>query len=162
MKTGIFYGSSSGTTEQIAQRIAQKLGVAEADVHNVASASANDFNTYERLLLGSSTWGVGDLQDDWLDFLPKIKNLDLSEKQVGFFGCGDSASFSDTFCDAMGTLYDELKGTGCTFIGSISTEGYSFDASTATEGDHFIGLAIDEMNEDDLTESRIDTWIASL
>ena len=110
MKTiGIFYGSSNGTTESVAKQIAEKLGVKSADIHDVGQASPADFASYEVLLLGSSTWGAGDLQDDWYDFLPKIKKLDLSGKLVGLFGCGDSSSFSDTFCDAIGTIYNDLK-----------------------------------------------------
>lgn len=75
MKTiGIFYGSSNGTTEGVAKQIAEKLGVKSSDIHDVSQASPADFAPYEVLLLGSSTWGAGDLQDDWYDFLPKIKN----------------------------------------------------------------------------------------
>ncbi len=42
MKIGIFYGSTTGVTEAVAERIAKKLGVASADVHNVGSATAAD------------------------------------------------------------------------------------------------------------------------
>lgn len=101
MKTiGIFYGSSSGVTESVAERIAAKLGVEAADVHDVASASVEEVAKYDVLLLGSSTWGAGDLQDDWYGFLDNLKTADLSGKLVALFGCGDSSSFSDTFCDA--------------------------------------------------------------
>lgn len=106
---GIFYGSSSGTTENIANAIADKLGVASADIHNVADASPEDVNKYEVLILGSSTWGAGDLQDDWFDYLPKIAALDLTGKIVALFGCGDSGSFSDTFCDAMARFTMNLQ-----------------------------------------------------
>ena len=63
--TGIFFGSTTGTTESVAARIAERLGVAQADVHNVAAASVEDVKKYDLLLLGSSTWGSGELQDDW-------------------------------------------------------------------------------------------------
>ena len=40
MKTiGIFYGSSTGTTEDIAKRIAAKLGVDASNLYDVAKAS---------------------------------------------------------------------------------------------------------------------------
>ena len=43
MKTiGIFYGSSTGTTEGIAKRIAEKLGVEDKDIHDVSNASPAD------------------------------------------------------------------------------------------------------------------------
>ena len=159
---GIFYGSSSGTTENIANAIADKLGVASTDIHNVADASPEDVNKYEVLILGSSTWGAGDLQDDWFDYLPKIAVLDLTGKIVALFGCGDSGSFSDTFCDAMGTIHNELAGTGCRFIGEVDSSEYSFDASTACTDGKFVGLALDEVNEDSLTEGRIDAWLESI
>ena len=159
MKTiGIFYGSSNGTTEGVAKQIAEKLGVKSSDIHDVSQASPADFAPYEVLLLGSSTWGAGDLQDDWYDFLPKIKKLDLSGKLVGLFGCGDSSSFSD----AIGTIYNDLKASGCKFVGSMDASGYTYDDSTAVIDGKFVGLALDEMNEDDQTPARIDAWIESL
>lgn len=163
MKTiGIFYGSSTGTTEDVAKRIAAKLGVDGSNLYDVAKASPSDPGNYEALILGSSTWGSGDLQDDWYDFLAKVKKLDLSGKLVAVFGCGDSSSFSDTFCDAIGTIYTDLQGTGCTFIGSVPTEGYSYDGSTAVVDGKFVGLPLDELNEDDQTNPRIDRWIETL
>ena len=32
-KTGVFYGSSTGTCEELANQIAEKLGVSSTDVH---------------------------------------------------------------------------------------------------------------------------------
>lgn len=161
-KIGIFYGSSTGTTEGIAQRIAEKLGVDASDVHDVASASASDVAPYDLLILGSSTWGAGDLQDDWEGFLGNLKQENLAGKEIALFGCGDSASFGDTFCDAIGTIYNELQGTGAKFIGAVPTDGYTFDSSTAVVDGKFVGLALDEMNEDDKTDERIDAWVKTL
>lgn len=160
--TGIFFGSSGGVTEEVANKIAEKLGVPRSDVHNVASASPEDVGKYEVLLLGSSTWGAGDLQDDWYDFLPKIQKLDLSDKIVALFGCGDSSSFGDTFCDALGTIYNDLQNTGCKFIGLVDASDYTYDDSTAVVGGRFVGLALDEMNEDDKTPERIENWVNAL
>jgi len=86
--TGIFFGSTTGTTESVAARIAERLGVAQADVHNVAAASVEDVKKYDLLLLGSSTWGSGELQDDWPGFLDKLGKEDLSGRRVALFGCG--------------------------------------------------------------------------
>ena len=88
--TGIFFGSTTGTTESVAARIAERLGVAQADVHNVAAASVEDVKKYDLLLLGSSTWGSGELQDDWPGFLDKLGKEDLSGRRVALFGCGDA------------------------------------------------------------------------
>lgn len=162
-KTGIFYGSTTGVTEGIAEQIASKLGIATSDVYNVGSTEANTVGSYEALILGSSTWGAGDMQDDWYDFLDKMTDYDLNGKTVALFGCGDGASFGDTFCDAVGTIYEKLQNTGCTFIGSVKAEGYEYDASTAevNQGE-FVGLLIDENNQADQTESRIAAWTDEL
>ena len=103
--TGIFFGSSTGMTENIAHIVADKLGIAASDVHNVEALSVDLISGYDVLLLGSSTWGDGELQDDWYDALKKMKTADLSGKEIALFGCGDSESYGDTFCDATRTIY---------------------------------------------------------
>ena len=108
-KTGIFYGSTNGDTESVANKIAIQLGIGKEDVHNVADTTPHAVQPYEVLLLGCSTWGVGEMQDDWNDFLFKLKDMDLKNKTVALFGCGDSVSFSSSFCDALGVIYHELQ-----------------------------------------------------
>ncbi|MDR1866201.1 MAG: flavodoxin [Bacteroidales bacterium] len=160
-KIGIFYGSSGGNTSDIARRIASKLGVDGADVRNVASATGNDLAPYDVLLLGSSTWGLGDLQDDWEGFIKTVASADLSGKTVALFGSGDSSSYPDTFCSALGTIYRAVKDKA-TVIGFVDTAGYSFDDSEAVIDGRFVGLPIDEDNESHLTEDRISRWTAQL
>ncbi|HJB84572.1 MAG TPA: flavodoxin FldA [Candidatus Alistipes merdigallinarum] len=162
MKTGIFFGSTMGTTEALAKQIAQKLNVPSADIYNVAEVSADQVMDYDLLLFGSSTWGAGDLQDDWYGFVDQLKNKDLTGKRVAFFGCGDSASYPDTFCDALSVLYDDLSGTGCVFVGAYVPEDYTVTDSAVCRDGKFIGLAVDDVNESDKTEDRIDAWIANL
>ena len=102
------------------------------------------------------------LQDDWNDFLDKLKAKNLSGKTVAIFGCGDSASFGGSFCDAIGIIYNELQGSGCQFAGSVDTDGYSYDSSEACVDGQFVGLPLDESNESDQTDKRIDAWISGL
>jgi flavodoxin I len=158
-KIGIFYGSTTGTTEDVARRIAAKLGVAGSDIHDASSVTGSMIEGYDVLLLGSSTWGDGELQDDWYDAIKVVKSVDLSHKFIGLFGCGDCASYSDTFCDAIGVLYEELKGTGCTFCGAVDTSGYTFGSSISVVNGKFVGLPLDESNEDGETDARIDNWV---
>ncbi|MDR0714756.1 MAG: flavodoxin [Bacteroidales bacterium] len=160
-KTGIFYGSSNGNTQEAAKRIAAKLGVDQKDIHDVASVKAEKLNEYDVVLLGSSTWGIGDLQDDWEGFIKALPSADWTGKKVALFGCGDSASYSDSFCDAVGKIYRAVKDLA-TVIGSVPTEGYTFDASEALIDNRFVGLLLDEENENHLSEQRIDLWISGL
>ena len=162
-KTGIFYGSSTGTCEDLANQIADKMGVAASDVHSADKLSADLVKEYDLLILGTSTWGDGELQDDWYDGIKVLKSADLSFKSIALFGCGDSESYCDTFCDGMGILYEELKDSGCSFIGNkVGTDGYSFSSSIAVVNGAFVGLALDEVNESDKTAERIDNWTAEL
>ena len=158
-KIGIFYGSSTGSTSEVAQRLAKALG-AEANVFDVASADAADVAGFDVLLLGSSTWGLGDLQDDWEDFLPKLAEQDLSGKKVALFGCGDADSSPDSFCEAIYKIYEGLASSGCSFIGAYEPEGYSYDATQAEQDGKLIGLCLDEANQSDLTDERIEKWVA--
>ena len=140
--TGIFFGSTTGTTESVAARIAERLGVAQADVHNVAAASVEDVKKYDLLLLGSSTWGSGELQDDWPGFLDKLGKEDLSGRRVALFGCGDAGIYSDTFCDAMAEIRDGLASTGCTFVGGFDAEEYPGCGSRLCQDGEAIGWAV--------------------
>jgi len=158
---GIFYGSSTGNTESLAKEIASKLGIGASDVYDVSSAAADKVGGYDCLLLGSSTWGLGDLQDDWDSFIGDLKKENLAGKKVGLFGCGDSSSYPDTFCDALGIIREELAGSGCSFIAEMSAAGYSVNDSRAFEGGQVLGLVADD-DEPEKTEERTDVWIEAV
>jgi flavodoxin I len=159
MNTVVIYGSTTGTCEAIAQKIGNKLG---AEVVNVSDITDDTINNADNLILGTSTWGAGEMQDDWYDGVNTLKGCDLSGKVIALFGCGDSDSYCDTFCGGMGELYNELKDSGAKFVGAVSQDGYTFDASDAVIDDKFIGLPLDDVNEEDQTDSRIDAWVEAI
>lgn len=161
-KTGVFYGSTTGTTESVARTIAEKLGIPSSDVYDVSKMTADVAGSYEALILGTSTWGDGELQDDWYDGIKVLKGMDLSGKTVALFGCGDSESYSDTFCDGMGILFEDLKNSGCRFIGAVSDADYTYSSSIAATDGNFVGLAIDDINESDKTDERVTAWTETL
>lgn len=161
-KIGVFYGSTTGTTEDVAHRIAEKLNVPNGDIHDASKLNDELVKEYDVLVLGTSTWGAGELQDDWYDGIKVLKKADLSHKFVALFGCGDSDSYSDTFCDGIGILYEELKDTHCTFCGATDPSGYTFDSSVAVINGKFVGLPLDEVNEDGKTDERIAQWTEAL
>jgi flavodoxin I len=160
-KTVIIYGSTTGNAASAAQTIAEKLGNG-ATVKEAGSASKSDLTDYDNIILGSSTWGDGELQDDWFGFLPTIKEVGLSGKTVAVFGVGDQFSYSDTYVNAMGELYDVATAAGANVIGSTSTDGYSFNESTAVRDGKFVGLALDYDNQGDLSDDRIAAWVAQI
>ena len=134
-KTVIIYGTSTGTCEDLAGRIGAKLGV--DNIINVTDMDDSVIADNDNLILGTSTWGAGEVQDDWYDGIKVIKNADLSGKTVALFGCGDSESYP-------------------------ATDGYTFDESESVVDNKFVGLALDEVNEDGKTDERIDAWVAEI
>ncbi|MDR1517702.1 MAG: flavodoxin FldA [Dysgonamonadaceae bacterium] len=158
----IIYGSSTDNTRDAAEQIAKKLADFSPEIKDVAKVSEEDFLKHDVLILGTSTMGIGDLQDDWDTYLPKFQKLDLSGKTVALFGLGDSAGYSDSFVDGMGTLYKELKNKDVTLIGKVLASDYSFDESTAVEGGSFVGLALDADNEHNKTAPRIAAWVEAI
>ena len=158
-KTIVVYGSTTGTCESIAQTLGAQLG---AEVINVSDLTANQLAEADNIVLGTSTWGAGELQDDWYDGVNVVKSANLSGKRVALFGCGDSASYSDTFCGGMKELYDAAVAAGATVVGAVPTDGYTFDDSDAVVDGQFVGLALDDVNEDDKTSERISAWLPAL
>lgn len=158
-KVGIFYGSNSGNTEEVAQQIKDLIG--NAEVHDVGNASVKDLEQYENIIFGSSTWGSGDLQDDFDHFIDKISGADLSAKKVAIFGLGDSSSYGDTFCNSIGHIYNVIKDKA-QVVGSVSADDYSFEESEALIDGQFVGLPIDVDNESKKTDQRIEKWLEIL
>ncbi len=154
MKTGIFYGSTTGTTEMVAKKVGALLG---ADV--MPAAEIDKVENYDFVIFATSTWGMGDLQDDWFGALEILTGKNLSGKKVALIGIGDQASFGDTFVDGMGTIYEEIKDKGITLVGKTSVDGYDFSSSKAVIDGEFAGLVIDENNQSELTEERITAWV---
>ena len=159
MKSVIVYGSMTGATQAVAEDIADKLGgtaVAAAD------AAASVFEGCELLVLGASTWGMGDLQDDMADFLSGFSSMNVTASAGAVFGLGDQFGYGDTFVDGIADMAEALKSKGIKLVGNWSTDGYEFTGSRAQEGDTFMGLALDQDNEEDKTAERLSAWSEQL
>lgn len=160
---GIFFGSTEGNTERVVNQVMNALGgESVAALHNVNSATADDMQPYTNLILACPTWEIGQLQEDWDSFIDEVENVDYTGKKVTFLGCGDADGYPDTFQDALGIIYDRIKDKGATFVGTWPTEGYNFEASKGVIDGKFLGLAIDEDNQKDMTAGRIEKWVAQL
>jgi flavodoxin I len=157
IKTGIFYGSTTGNTENAANLICALIGCSH--VMPVDKATKADFEACELLVLGTSTWGMGDLQDDWYDSLDSLRAANLQGKKVALFGLGDQSSYPYTFVDGIKVLYDTALAAGATVVGRWPIVGYAHQASAALEDGQFVGLPLDQENQAELTEERIQIWV---
>jgi|APTNR8051073442_1049403.scaffolds.fasta_scaffold17600_2 flavodoxin, long chain len=159
MTVMVIYGTDSGSTKTIASRIAKKIGGKALDIK---SASTADLEGSDLLILGSPTYGEGDLQCDWEDNLQTLKSANIASKKVALFGTGDQASYPDSFVNALGTLYDHVVEQGAVVVGFTETDGYSFKKSTAVRDGKFVGLVLDQDGQASMTDGRITSWISNL
>jgi flavodoxin I len=162
-RIGLFFGSTTGKTELVAETIQKEFGGDDVvTLHNIMDADEDDFADYQYLIIGCPTWNIGELQSDWEGFFPELDDIDFNGKKVAYFGTGDQIGYADNFQDAMGILEEKITELGGTTVGYWSTDGYDFNESKAVKNGKFVGLALDEDNQSDLTDERIKGWVAQL
>ncbi|WP_394178857.1 flavodoxin [Marinomonas posidonica] len=162
----LIYGTDTNNTEEVGNKIAkqwEELGE-QVDIFNIKDIEVSQLQDYATLILGIPTWDFGGIQSDWEDIEDQLAELSLENTTVALYGLGDQFGYGDYFVDAMGWLYEKLLPTKATFIGQWSTEGYEFEASRACveNKESFIGLAIDEDQQFELTDERIEQWVIQL
>ena len=162
-KIGLFFGTQTGKTEEAAEAIRDAFGGDLVLLNDICDASASDFDYYDCLIIGCPTWNIGELQSDWDGFYAsEIDAMSFVGKKVAYFGTGDQIGYADNFQDAMGILEEKITALGGQTVGMTSVEGYDHDASKAQKGDQFVGLALDEDNQPELSEERIKAWVAQV
>jgi flavodoxin I len=170
-RIGIFFGTETGTTRLIAKKIHKKLGDdIAAKPLNVNRIALDDMLRYEALILGTPSYGIGEipgrsagcLEPNWEEFLAQFESADFSGKRVALFGLGAQERYSDRFASSLLRLYEVFKGFGAEIVGSWPTDGYTFDHSAAIVDGRFVGLVIDARTQGMLTDERIDTWLETV
>ncbi|MBC2856447.1 MAG: flavodoxin [Cetobacterium sp.] len=157
-KIGIFYGSTSGKTVGIVDEIEFYLRGTDYETFDVANG-IDELESFDNLIFVSPTYGVGELQADWEAVLPKLKETNFSGKVVGIVGLGNQYAFGESFVGAMKHLYDIVISNSGKVVGFTSIDGYHYEECEALVGNEFVGLALDENNQDDDTPDRIKNWI---
>lgn len=163
-KIGLFYGSSTCYTEFTAEKIRDQFPPDTVTLHDISEDDLILANDYPALIFGAPTWDYGELQEDWEDIWPNINSLQLSGKTVALYGMGDAVGYSEWYQDALGYLYHALVAQGAQPIGFVPTNGHEFTESKAlnAERTHFVGLALDDENQPELSEKRIKEWVCEI
>lgn len=159
-KIGLFFGSDTGITEEITSEIVDAFD--NVEVLEITEATVDNFNEYETILIGLSTWYDGDLQSDWESFFDDFETIDFTGKKVAIYGLGDQIGYAEYFIDGVGILAESIIKNGGKVIGKWPIEGYKHTESKAIipgDEDYFYGLALDNDNESDLNEERIEGWV---
>lgn len=162
MRIAIVYGSTTRYTERVADKIAAQPGFEEAELLDIEETALSELLRFDFIIFGIPTWDYGDVQSSWQTVWDDIDNTDFTDKLCAFFGLGDQQGYSAWFVDAMGLLHDKVVRQGGIAIGDWPTEGYHFTTQLSVAGDRFVGLPLDEVNQDDLTDERISTWCRQL
>lgn len=158
----ILYGSTTGNTSDVAVKIQQQLG--EGDLFDVQEIGLEITEEYDQIIFAIPTWDYGEVQEDWLELWDTFDYFDMNGKTTAFVGLGDQYGYAEWFLDAMGMLHDKVLARGASVIGHWPVEGYEFDESKALtpDGKHFVGLALDEDSQRELTDERIAAWCEQL
>ena len=143
-KVILVYGSTMGNTEVLSEHVAAGLKQAGADVtvKNVTDAGVDELIDYDAIVFGCSTWGEGELQDDFIDFHDEMDGTFLEGKKAAVFGPGDSDGYPDTFCEAVDILEGKLENCGAVIVAeSFKVDG---DVEPAFEDAEAWGLGVAE------------------
>ncbi|MBE7629376.1 flavodoxin [Tenacibaculum piscium] len=164
MKTiGLIYGSDTGMTEEITNSIVDQWSYSDIKVIEVSEAKKSDFEQFDVLILGLSTWYDGDLQSDWEAYFDEFKTINFTNKTVAIYGLGDQYGYGEYFIDGVGMLAEVILKNGGNITGFWPVKGYDFTASKALyNNDYFYGLALDEDNQPEYTQQRITDWLSIL
>ncbi len=166
-KIAILFGPTGGNTEKAARMVAKAFGENLADLIPVKDAQESDLKPYFSIVfggptIGTHTWSDPNQKDDWDLFLTRLYKMNLTGKSCAVFGLGDQVSYSFMFVDDIGIIADHIVLAGGKLVGFVNPEGYSFDESKAFRNSEFLGLPLDEDNEPELTQERINRWVALL
>ena len=167
---GIFVGSSGGVTLEAAEKLQELFEGSELINMEEDYDDLEQFDEFDVILfhideLRTSTWGQGDPQRDWVDPLYEIENdePDFTGKKAAFFGAGDQKTHGEHFVSALGKMEELFHNRGAkTGFGHWPTDGYEYEFSLAEKGGRFCGLPIDDVNQADLTDERLEAWAAQV
>ena len=109
MKSALIYGTCTGKTEAVADKILAALdGALDLEKVDAGAITAEDLTKWDFVICGIPTWNVGQLEYCWQDIYDQLDDVDCNGLKVAMFGLGDQYSYQDTYQDAMGLLYKKL------------------------------------------------------
>ncbi len=162
-KTVLLYWPKGGNVEGVTAIFKNKFN-GELDIYSIDSVDKDILAKYDNWIVGGSTvgshvWEDADDSNKWHDFFKLLDEVDLTNKTVAAFGLGDQVLYPNHFVDGLGIFKEEFDKRGVKLIGEWPDDGYHYTDSEGVKDGMFFGLALDEDNEDELTEARIEKWL---
>lgn len=136
-KVLIVYGSSTGNTESIAQKLGERISSAghSVEVRNAADTQPEKLaDGYDAVLFGCSAWGMEDLelQDDFIPLFDGFDQMNLAGRKVAAFASGDREY--EHFCGAVPAIEEKASQLGAEIIAEgLKMEGDAGNDPEAVE-----------------------------
>ncbi|MEN0006684.1 MAG: flavodoxin [Bacteroidota bacterium] len=163
LKVGLFFGSDTGATESVTHDLVESWQLTKLEVIEASIMKVEDYARYDFIFIGLSTWYDGDLQSDFEDFYEDFQTIDFTGKIIAMYGLGDQHGYDEYFVDSLGILGEVILQNGGKIIGMWPIEGYEFSKSKGQFNESlFYGLALDEDNQLDQTQDRLERWLAQV
>ena len=164
-KTILMYWPKDGNVETCAQLISDKYE--DLEMKSIDQVKVEDLKNAEQYIIGcstvgSETWDNKDNSDPWPAFINQLDSVGISEKKVALFGLGDQVRWPMHFVDGMAVLNEQILSKGAKVIGKWPVEGYDHEDSEAQDNGFFVGLALDEDIQPELSEERVTKWVAQI
>ncbi|OYT16152.1 MAG: hypothetical protein B7C24_09340 [Bacteroidetes bacterium 4572_77] len=164
-KTIVLYWPKAGNVEKSAKNVAARYG--DIEIKPIDEVNTEDLQSHDNYILGCSTvgaatWDSSENKDPWPAFFKACEQVGISEKNIALFGLGDQVRWPDHFVDGLSIIYEQIKKQSKNIVGKWSVKGYDHVQSEAQEGDYFVGLALDEDQQEELSDERIEKWIKQI
>ena len=103
-KTAIVHHSAGGNTKALAEVLASFLP--EAELFRVLEFDICTVHEYDSLIVGTYTWGNGELPARMSTFYSELEQMRISHLKTGVFGTGETNY--NHFCGAVDQFRDML------------------------------------------------------
>ncbi len=164
-KTVLIFWPKGGNVENAANLIAKEYG--DINVKPINEVNADTFLQHDKFIIGGSTlgaetWEGTQNESPWNSFFSDVKKHDFSSKKVALFGLGDQVLWSTNFVDGLAIIHNAFVKAKAKIVGKWPTKGYDFTDSQAVDGDNFVGLALDDDQQEELTDERVKVWVKQI
>jgi len=166
-KVLLAYWPQQGNVEQVAGKISEKLNNLTVVAKTIDTVTSQDLQDADNWIIGGSTvgshvWMDADDTNRWNDFFKLLDTVDLKSKVVAFYGLGDQILYPHHFVDGLGIFQEEFEKRNANIVGRWPIEGYSFYDSEGMIDKKFYGLALDEDQEPEHTDTRLEKWLEQI
>ncbi|KAB7668853.1 flavodoxin [Bacillus sp. B1-b2] len=154
MNVLIGFASMSGNTEEIMDIIKNQLEKkgCQIKLEEIETLNVQDIPNYDLVLIGSYTWGDGDLPYEAEEFYEDLDNVDLKGSICGCFGSGDTVY--PAYCQAVNLFSEKLQERGANVFETLLKIEFSPDTREEVEECENYANSLYQWAEQELIISR--------